>query len=351
MAGWALHQGVGPIQFLSGTLIDVHNSGGLPGGDSDTNLIIVPDANSTGLLINRHGKANEKFEIECEIHVTEDRDGRAKFEHWVSTMLGLPVTAIGVWTDDTGHDDKTEIHPMDLMFTRVEGSALPTDWIADLARQHGLQVGTTLFAYRYAAASDNRGEGILTSPPLANQTRATSVTLPFPPRPIGAVSPQLEVRSGGARNAASHFDDVVFAGSTATINLVVTVKDTDHDGPGFDLAEIALFWKGVRSLDIPPELHFGLAKLGEAIVRNFTIVNDGSEPVSLTVPGAPFPSSFEWNGMPSTVLTPGASFTVTVTFSPQAVGTHNGAVSVISDAQGSPHLVSLKGSARNGDPQ
>lgn len=44
-------------------------------------------------------------------------------------------------------------------------------------------------------------------------------------------------------------------------------------------------------------------------MRSFTISNVGSEPVTVTVPGSPFPSSFGWTGVPATAL----AFTVTPT--------------------------------------
>jgi hypothetical protein len=347
VSGWALHQGVDPIQQLGGTLIDVHHSGG---GDDDTNMIIVPDADSMGLLANRNGTANQNSEIECEVNVTEDGDGRAKFEPWVSSMLGLHVTAIGVWADDVGHENKTEIHPMDLIFARVESSALPIDWIADLAAQHGLQVGTTLFAYRYAAASDDRSDGLGGGrPPFSDQTRTTSVRLAFPDLPIGATSPQIQVRSGGARNAASHFDDVAVDGNTATVNLVVTVKDAHHEGPGFDLAEVALFWVGARHLELDPTaLHFPRIAGGNSVVRQFTISNIGSEPVTLSVGGSRFPSAFNWAAIPTTTLPAGGSLPVTVEFAPDRGGAFSDQVSVVSDAEGSPHQVRLGGSAEGG---
>jgi hypothetical protein len=188
-------------------------------------------------------------------------------------------------------------------------------------------------------------------PALARQTRATSVTLPFPARPAGAIGPQVEVRSAGARNAGSHINTTV-TGDTAVAELVVTVKAAGDGGPGFDLAEVALYWVGPRRLEVgPASLSFGLIGIGEATVRRFTISNVGSEPVTVTVPGSPFPSSFGWTGMPATALAPGGSFPVTVEFSPLTSGTHTGTVSVISDAQGSPHVVSLDGRGRKGTPQ
>jgi hypothetical protein len=356
MSGWALRDENSPVRTLVGTLTRVHNSGDsiLLSQDGDTNLTIVPNAASAALLRNRNEVDNRDGTIECEVNVTEDGNGRSSYESWASSMIGTEVTAKGIYVDDTGHDDKTEIHPMDLILARVSSSAMPGDWIGDVARQHGIQVDLGLFAYRYAAASDDRGAGLFGDgiPPLARQTRATSVNLPFPPRPAGAIGPQVEVRSAGARNAASHINTTV-TGDTVSAELVVTVKAVDDGGPGFDLAEVALYWLGPRVLDVSPaSLSFGLIGIGEASVRSFTISNVGSEPVTVTVPGSPFPSSFGWMGVPATVLPPGGSLPpLTVEFSPLAAGTASGTVSVNSDAQGSPHVVSLSGRGRGGIPQ
>ena len=101
---------------------------------------------------------------------------------------------------------------------------------------------------------------------------------------------------------------------------VVGCSPLDDGGPGFDLAEVALYWLGPRVLDVSPaSLSFGLIGIGEASVRSFTISNVGSEPVTVTVPGSPFPSSFGWTGVPATVLPPGGSLPpLTVEFSPLA---------------------------------
>jgi hypothetical protein len=261
-------------------------------------------------------------------------------------MIGHEITAIGVYVDDTGHDDKTEIHPMDLIVTRIDVSALPQDWIGDVARQHGLQVGAGLLAYRYAAASDDRGGVFFESPPLAKQTRSTSITLPFPARQAGAISPQVEVRGGGARNAASHID-VEVVGDVASADLVVTVKAVDSGGPGFDLGEVALYWAGSRQLKVSPSaLTFGTIDVGNVVVRRFAVSNTGSEPVTLTIPGSPFPGAFGWNDVPATTLPAGGSFEVVVDYSPATAGHHTGAVSVASDAEGNPHVVTLDGRAK-----
>jgi Abnormal spindle-like microcephaly-assoc'd, ASPM-SPD-2-Hydin len=347
MSGWFVRDENSPVRTMVGTLTDVYNA-----DDGDTNLVIVPNADSAPLLANRHGMDNITGTIECEINVTEDGNGRSSYESWVASMVGMEVTAQGVYVDDTGHEDKTELHPTDILVVRVDRSAQPQDWIGELAAQHGLQVGGGLFAYRYAAASDDRDDGLNGGwPPFSRQTRVTTVKLPFPIRPVGAVSPEIEARSAEARNAASHIDlDVT--GDPASATLVVTVKADGHGGPGFDLAEVALYWVGSRVVEVSPSsLGFGLIGIGESVVRRFTVINVGSAPATITVPGSTFPGAFGWSDVPTTTLAPGGSFVVTVEFSPLAAGVHTGTVSVISDAAGSPHRVRLDGRARAGTPQ
>jgi hypothetical protein len=258
-------------------------------------------------------------------------------------MIGPPdVTVKGVYVDDIGHDDKTEIHPVDLIIAPVAGSALPHDWIGDLARVNALEVGVGLFAFRYAAASDDRGGE---TPPLQRQTRATSVTLPFPARPAGATEPQIEVRSAGARNAASHIDTTVI-GDTASAELVVTVKSRADGGPGFDQAEIALYWSASRALQVSPAtVDFGVIGVGQDRFKTFTVTSIGSAPVTVTVPDSTSLSPFSWTVVPSTVLAPGASLSATVEFAPADAGRFTETVSVLSDAGESPQLVRLKGRA------
>jgi hypothetical protein len=107
------------------------------------------------LLINRFGKPNSNGKLECEIHVSDER--RDHHLAWLRSLSGTEVTAHGVWVNDTGHHDKTELHPLDVVFGPVTASIMPGDWIDALATERGLAVGATILAFRFAAASDNRG--------------------------------------------------------------------------------------------------------------------------------------------------------------------------------------------------
>jgi Abnormal spindle-like microcephaly-assoc'd, ASPM-SPD-2-Hydin len=219
------------------------------------------------------------------------------------------------------------------------------DWIGDLARQHGLQIGEGLRAFRYAAASDDREGPIDEAPPFAHQTRTTSVTLAFPDRPAGATTPNVEVRSGGARNAASHIDtDITSDNASAT--LVVTVKAAGHGGPGFDLGEIALYWAGPKAIQLDSTaLDFGLVTVGDVAQRSLTVTNVGADVITANVPDGPF-SAFDWTHQPPTPLPPGGSFTITIDYAPLESAIHHSSLTVLSDAPGNPHIVSLRGRAK-----
>jgi len=118
---WYLRDWLSPQRTVVGTLENVHNSGGPIGlhpGDSDTNVLITP--NDPAILANRLGGPNTAVanhtQIECEVNVTSE--GRDQFENWLKTMLGRNVTAQGVYVDDTDHDNKSELHPLDIVVAR-----------------------------------------------------------------------------------------------------------------------------------------------------------------------------------------------------------------------------------------
>jgi hypothetical protein len=170
-------------------LTNVHDSGGtLDGGDNDTNLEITPRADFAGLLTNRHGRDNQPQGgqdpvIECEVNVGSD--WRSQYEFFVNSLVGHEVTAQGVFVDDDGHDSKTELHPMDVIFARVDDSQLPGDWGGALITQRGLVLDQSLFVTRFAGASDDREGVFLSGPPLASWDRPTAISLPLPPVPPG----------------------------------------------------------------------------------------------------------------------------------------------------------------------
>jgi hypothetical protein len=239
MAGWALRS---PRKTLVGRLEQVYVSSGF-GEDRDTNFKIVPISEYEELLINRHGKPNAEGFMWCEVQVMGLF--REKFGSWINGLIGGTVIARGVWVDDTGHDDTTELHPLDLISGPVTSSISSTgDWIAKLAFENNKQVGVSLFAYRFAAASDTRDSLFFAGPPLAGETRGTAVTLDFPPQP--AAEPQRSI--GWKIELAFNAEAEVTALDTPTgtkLRIGARCKAQGDGGPGVVLGEAAAYWRPI----------------------------------------------------------------------------------------------------------
>ena len=248
MGKWFLRDWRSPQRVLTGTLTDVHDSSGiLDGGDNDTNLEIVPrpETEFQDLLKNRFTppQANKNGLIECEVNVGSD--WRSQFEFFVNSLVGREVTAQGVFVDDDGHDSKTELHPVDVIFARVEDSQLPGDWIGALAGQRGLVLDQSLFVTRFAAASDDREGLVLSGPPLASWDRPTTFAPPLPPVPPGTGwVPDFSVNM--LRQDKATIDPAVIEDPQGSGNLVIQVTITcqgrDYGGPGVAMGEIGTFW-------------------------------------------------------------------------------------------------------------
>jgi hypothetical protein len=353
MAKWNLDA---PQQILVGKLVDVHRSD----TDDDTSVNVQPDPTSA-LLRNRAGHKNANGWVECEINVGSA--WRADYEGWVSSLLGRTVTAHGVFVEDTEHDDKTELHPLDLVFAAVGSSHLPGDWIGSLASQQHLTVGTSLLAVRFAAASDDRDDD---RPPLSNSTRAATFTLPFPPHPqppaheepaalpgvvpgvVPRLAPLTRMRLGLQAQAtiATH---VRAQGTTTVLDVTVTCLGRDHGGPGAIAGEIVTFWgePTARILVTPQLLSFGTVPVGEVADRSFSIESVGELPLHVTIAGSPVTNPFHWPSL-DTQLAPGTSHTVTVEFIARGVGQVTGSVPVLSSAGGGPLAVALSARAIKG---
>jgi hypothetical protein len=272
MAGWKFMSDVNPRERrVKGRLSNAHISVSGVTADDDTCFDISPDLEEEfqKLLTNRDhyeqdlstrpptrklvkAQPNANKLIECEIHVAEgQRDRHLK---WVQSMSGTVVTAQGVWVMDTGHKWKTELHPVDVVFGPATsasggwGSIEPGDWIGELATQRGLVVGDTMgdtmFAFRIAAASDNRGNfWNWAKPLLAGTTRRTTFTVPFPPRPDGNSVARSELRTFLPLLHASIWRaDPVDLNGTMVQPVTVTCDSYEHGGPGTMLAELVTYW-------------------------------------------------------------------------------------------------------------
>ena len=351
MGKWFLRDWRSPQRVLIGTLTNVHDSGGiLDEGDNDTNLEIVPGPEQVfqDLLQNRHNQNNKNGVIECEINVGSD--WRSQYEFFVNSLVNREVTAQGVFVDDDGHDSKTELHPMDVIFARVEDSQLPGDWIGALAAQRGLVLDQSLFVTRFAAASDDREGVVLSGPPLASWDRQTTFAPPLPPVPPGTgwvpdFSLQM-LRQDQATVEPAVVEDPPHTG-TMVVQVNITCRGRDYGGPGVAMGEIGTFWIQIQpAIQISPAfIPFGQVFIGESADRTVTITNTGHADLVITIP-APAGTVFTWEPISGQAIVPGALAAVEVEFRPPGAGVAHGQLRVESNAAGSPHVVTMDGTGK-----
>lgn len=365
---WYLRDWRSPQRTVVGTLMNVHNSGGVVStnpGDNDTNVLVQPVPPAPGepdILLNRFGGPNtataDHTQMECEVNVPSD--GRDAYENWVRTMLGQQVTLQGVYVDDTEHDNKSELHPLDLVVGQVDASQIPGNWLDQIMVQHHVELGTSLNLFRFAAASDDRAGVFFEGPPLAEFDRDTSLALPMPPRPNadpGLVA-QADWQPTTTSNASVSFVPAS-PGQGDVVNLVVQCTGVGFGDPGWVLGEVATYWLvAARQLDVSPQsVQFGTVDIGESKTENVTITNTGTGPVVLTVPPPPPPVPpmhvfpYEWQPVATTTLASGGSLTVAVRFTALKAGVAQTALTVTSDAQGSPQRVTLTGTGSSLKPK
>jgi hypothetical protein len=263
-------------------------------------------------------------------------------------LSGTEVTAHGVWVDDTGHESKTELHPLDVVFGSVAASFAPGDWIGALAAQRGLVVGATMLAFRFAAASDNRGNLFnRATPPLSHQTRPTTFTVPFPPRPDGSSVARSEQRTFLVKHASIESAGPEDQNGTTVQPVTTTCLDRDHGGPGILLGELVTYWAapGAPAVAVDPvAIDFGTIDTGNSDTRQVTIANIGQADLAVTIAGSPASSFFSWADV-NTHIPPGGSFQLAVEFAPPRAGERHETVIVESNAPGSPPRVALHGKA------
>ena len=153
----------------------------------------------------------------------------------------------------------------------------------------------------------------------------------------------------------------IAAGASATLNAVFTPVSTTSVTGSIVLTTngvpssvtINLSGTGVAATRIlaasPASLSFGTVNLNGSSQLSSTITNNGNSSVTVsgvTTAGAGFSASGVSNG---TMLTPGQSATLTVTFAPTTAGAVTAAsVKITSNATGSPATITLTGSGQAG---
>lgn len=248
MTKWTLRS---PMELLVGTLVYAE----IYPWDGDHNVFIVPDTAYESLLTNRHGKKNKPDEsihgsptvVECEVEILD------RYEHdylaAVRSLYGLQVSALGVWVDDDGHDGKTELHPLDTLWGLVPQDRWP-QWITEFlaifktkATNHESLDSPPVSIYRVVAGSD---DSFLNHPLLADETRAVTLTFPFPPSPGPGWTPAW-LPKFTVRHAVSFVDMTADLGTTAALVLKVEAKSYRDGGPGALVGDVVTYWKPPQS--------------------------------------------------------------------------------------------------------
>ena len=110
---------------------------------------------------------------------------------------------------------------------------------------------------------------------------------------------------------------------------------------------IAVSGQGARLVSLGGDLAFGNITVNVPHQRNFTIANTGT--MDLTVSGISYPAGFsggQWTG----TIAPGGSQSLTATFTPTAVQSFGGNLSVASNATGGSGLLAVSGVGRVAGP-
>ncbi len=350
MSKWTMRR---PSEVLVGTLERVY----VPSGffaDSDTNLVVTPGPEHRGLLVNRKGRRNGNFRMECEVQVS--LQWRALFNKWASSMLHTPITLSGVYVDDDGHDSRTELHPVDLLAGRVDLALTPHDptwWVTRRATDRGLKLGTTLFAYRFLAATDTRDGLFFAGPPLAGSTRTAWAELDFPERPAPEWRPYVANHIEVIEDADVG-DTVVGSGADRRVRIEVTCKAVGHGGPGVVIGEAAAYWKNPAVPEIvvePTTLAFGQVIPFKTATKTIAIRNVGVAPLVVSVDAAPAGAVFTWDVLSNVVIPDGGKRELTVTFRPRQGGGASARWSVQTNDALGPRSVALSGTGRDVTPQ
>ena len=99
---------------------------------------------------------------------------------------------------------------------------------------------------------------------------------------------------------------------------------------------------------VPTSLNFGTVQVGTSSTQSVTLTNVGTftlEFGSISITGANASDFTQTNTCVQNVLT-GFSCTITVVFTPSAVGSRSANVSIVDDGGGSPQTVPLSGTGQ-----
>ncbi|HET7001510.1 MAG TPA: hypothetical protein VFI33_09380, partial [Puia sp.] len=204
--------------------------------DGDFCIEFKPDPAYNGLLFNRYNDVNGTLFIELEIEVENEYSN--KFTVAALEFLDQPVTAIGVYINDDGHDSKTELHPLDCLYGDLPQSQWPAWTIekrSNLPSDYGFKV------IRFLSAGDDSW-GL--HPPKSMEQRTINVHIAMPTPDTGKTHLYDWTSRIGTEDSAylDTFDIVKNPKADGCFEFNVTPYRTGF-GPSTIMVDFAVWWK------------------------------------------------------------------------------------------------------------
>ena len=161
---------------------------------------------------------------------------------------------------------------------------------------------------------------------------------------VGATSSTYTVPATTASESGSQISVVVTNGMGSVTSISVTLTATAVSGTpvsGTPAPAISTLVLNASAAS----LNFGSVTVSSSSMQSVTLANAGTSNVTISnvsIAGAGFTAS----GVPAgTILTPGQTGTMNVTFSPAASGAATGSITVTSNASSGPNVIALSGTS------
>jgi len=194
---------------LVGQVTGHEYNGGLLDGDNDWSLFIQPTSG-----FEKIGEGNEGGKVECEIRTAIDDEHSESVQF--GELVGKTVTAVGTWVKDVSHDNKKEIHPLQLLI-----------WDEGLVSGFRKRVKVMVF-------SDHSPRFMVIpprpAPPHWDQPTHATFTLQFPPPPSDDVMPIYAI--AGEKNMTDSRNFSISGGSGSYV-LSGDIHSGHGDGKGY----------------------------------------------------------------------------------------------------------------------
>lgn len=181
----------------------------------------------------------------------------------------------------------------------------------------------------------NSGAGAMT----INQVNTTGATFS-----TSGISAGQTIAAGAQASFTAKFSPT----ATGTVSGTIAIS-TSASNPTLSVALTGTGTQGQLSAN-PTSIKFGSVLVGSKGSASVTLSNTGTAPVSVSAASVSG-TGFTISGFTAGTLSPGATSSLTVTFSPASAVSYSGSLSVTSNAPGSPLTINLSGSGTAAQPQ